>query len=196
MQGTNINIIQISWNGVWLLNWWRNSLHMHKVTVSRMRERYVQKVLTSRITYVKGRNPIKSVTENLKVTFLVIHFLSNQQDVIHWWKHFREHGPCKVEARAISMRFVRRNIRWHLSAFRIKSQEISRWKSSVRATTKLHHVTFKFAEEITQMVMYWKWHVLVHPLCLSLTHTHAWARAHAYLGWNYRKQQACSIYDF
>ena len=32
---------------------------------------------------VQGRNPIKSVRANFKVTFLVIHFLSNQQDIIH-----------------------------------------------------------------------------------------------------------------
>jgi len=37
---------------LWLLNWYRKSLHMRKGTVSRMRERYAQTVLTFRITYV------------------------------------------------------------------------------------------------------------------------------------------------
>ena len=38
---------------LWLLSWYRKSLHMRKVTVSRMRERYVQTVLTFQITYVQ-----------------------------------------------------------------------------------------------------------------------------------------------
>ena len=36
---------------MWLLNWYRKSLHMRKVTVS-MRERYAQTVFTFRITYI------------------------------------------------------------------------------------------------------------------------------------------------
>ena len=37
---------------LWFLNWLRKSLHMRKVTASRMRERYAQTVPTFRLTYV------------------------------------------------------------------------------------------------------------------------------------------------
>ena len=99
----------------------------------------------------------------------------------------------KKQEQSVSMCFVRRNVRWYLSAFRSKSQEINRSRSSVCATTELHHVTFKFKDEIIQMVMYWKWYLLV-----SHIHTPTHIYGHMYrctLGLNYREHQACIIYN-
>jgi len=45
----NINFTKLR---LWLLNWYRKTLHMCKGTVSRMRERYAQTVLTFWITFV------------------------------------------------------------------------------------------------------------------------------------------------
>ena len=64
---------------LWLLNWWRKSLHMCKGRVSRMRERYAQTVLTFWINFVCNvSSNVTAIASHASVVYILSLMMLNR----------------------------------------------------------------------------------------------------------------------